>query len=87
MSVPFIDFKEQNRLISGEVDLGFKKVFEKGDYILGEQAHIFEEAFAKYCEVQYGVGVNSGTDALHLALMALDIKEGDEVIVPTHTIV
>jgi len=87
MSIPFIDFKEQNRLIQGEVDLGFKKVFEKGDYILGEQARLFEEAFSKYCEVQYGVGVNSGTDALHLALMALDIKEGDEVIVPTHTFI
>jgi len=87
MSIPFIDFKEQNRLIQGEVDLGFKKVFEKGDYILGEQAHLFEGAFSKYCEVQYGVGVNSGTDALHLALMALDIKEGDEVIVPTHTFI
>jgi dTDP-4-amino-4,6-dideoxygalactose transaminase len=87
MSIPFIDFKEQNRLIQGEVDLGFKKVFEKGDYILGEQAHTFESAFSKYCEVDYGVGVNSGTDALHLALLALDIKEGDEVIVPTHTFI
>ena len=87
MSIPFIDFKEQNRLIKDEVDVGFKKVFEKGDYILGEQAHIFEEAFSKFCEVQYGVGVNSGTDALHLALMAIDIKEGDEVIVPTHTFI
>jgi dTDP-4-amino-4,6-dideoxygalactose transaminase len=87
MSIPFIDFKEQNRMIQGEVDLGFKKVFEKGDYILGEQAHLFESAFSKYCEVQYGVGVNSGTDALHLALMAIDIQEGDEVIVPTHTFI
>jgi len=87
MSIPFIDFKEQNRLIQSEVDSGFKKVFEKGDYILGEQAHLFEESFAKFCEVQYGVGVNSGTDALHLALMALDIQEGDEVIVPTHTFI
>jgi len=87
MSIPFIDFKEQNRQIQGEVDLGFKKVFEKGDYILGEQAHLFEEAFAKFCEVKYGVGVNSGTDALHLALMAIGIKEGDEVIVPTHTFI
>ena len=87
MSVPFIDFKEQNRLIQGEVDSGFKRVFEKGDYILGEQAKLFEESFAKFCEVQYGVGVNSGTDALHLALVALDIKEGDEVILPTHTFI
>ncbi len=87
MSVPFIDFKEQNRLIQAEVDSGFKKVFEKGDYILGEQAHVFEGDFPKYCGVQYGVGVNSGTDALHLSLMALDIQEGDEVIVPTHTFI
>ena len=87
MSIPFIDFKEQNSLIRHEVDEGFKKVLEKGDYILGEQARVFEQAFAQYCEVQYGVGVNSGTDALHLALMALDIKEGDEVIVPTHTFI
>jgi len=87
MSIPFIDFKEQNRLIQDEVDIGFKKVFEKGDYILGEQAHVFEAAFSKYCDAQYGVGVNSGTDALHLALMALDIQEGDEVIVPTHTFI
>jgi len=87
MSIPFIDFKEQNRLIQGEVESGFKKVLEKGDYILGEQAHIFEGAFAKFCEARYGVGANSGTDALHLSLMALVIKAGDEVIVPTHTFI
>ncbi|MBF0489126.1 MAG: DegT/DnrJ/EryC1/StrS family aminotransferase [Candidatus Omnitrophica bacterium] len=87
MSVPFIDFKEQNSLIQPEIDAGFKKVFEKGDYILGEQAHLFESAFSKYCEAQYGVGVNSGTDALHLAMAALDIGDGDEVIVPTHTFI
>lgn len=87
MSVPFIDFKEQNRMIQGEIDLGFKKVFEKGDYILGEQAQTFETAFSQYCEAKYGVGVNSGTDALHLAMAALDLQEGDEVIVPTHTFI
>lgn len=87
MSIPFIDFKEQNRLIQDEVDAGIKKVFEKGDYILGEQAQIFEKAFAHYCEAQYAVGVNSGTDALYLAMCALDIQEGDEVIVPTHTFI
>ena len=87
MSVPFIDFKEQNLLIQNEVDVGIKKVFEKGDYILGEQAHVFEGAFSKYCDAQYGVGVNSGTDALYLALSAIDIQDGDEVIVPTHTFI
>ncbi|MDE2027408.1 MAG: DegT/DnrJ/EryC1/StrS family aminotransferase [Candidatus Omnitrophica bacterium] len=87
MSIPFIDFREQNRLIAAEVDTGFKKVFEKGDYILGEQARLFEEAFARYCEAKHGVGVNSGTDALHLALLALGIDENDEVILPTHTFI
>ncbi len=87
MNVSFIDFKQQNLLIKDEIDAGFKKVFEKGDYILGEQAQIFEKSFAQYCDVQYGVGVNSGTDALHLALQAIDIQEGDEVIVPTHTFI
>ena len=87
MSVPFVDFQEQNRLIQGEVDTGIKKVFEKGDFILGEQAQVFEKNFASYCESAYAVGVNSGTDALYLALSALDIQEGDEVIVPTHTFI
>ncbi len=87
MSIPFIDFKEQNLLIQDEVDAGMKKVFEKGDYILGEQAQIFEKSFANYCEAAYAVGVNSGTDALYLALSALDIQDGDEVIVPTHTFI
>ena len=87
MSVPFIDFKEQNRMIREEVDAGFMKVFEKGDFILGEEAQTFEKSFAKYCDVDYGVGVNSGTDALYLALSALDIREGDEVVVPTHTFI
>ncbi len=87
MSVPFIDFKEQNQLIRSEVDSGIKLVFDKGDYILGEQAQIFEKSFANYCGVTYGVGVNSGTDALYLALSALDIQEGDEVVVPTHTFI
>ena len=87
MSVPFVDFKEQNQMIRGEVDAGFMKVFEKGDFILGEEAQTFEKSFAKYCDAAYGGGVNSGTDALYLALSALDIREGDEVVVPTHTFI
>jgi len=74
-------------MIREEVDAGFMKVFEKGDFILGEEAQTFEKSFAKYCDVDYGVGVNSGTDALYLALSALDIREGDEVVVPTHTFI
>ncbi|MBI5416098.1 MAG: DegT/DnrJ/EryC1/StrS family aminotransferase [Candidatus Omnitrophica bacterium] len=87
MNVPFIDFREQYHAIKDKVDAGLKKVFEDGSFILGPQEKAFEEEFARYCEAQYAVGVNSGTDALYLALLALDIGPGDEVIVPTFTFI
>src|SRR5262245_12122432 len=87
MSIPFIDFSEQNKLIKDELYKGLEQVFQKGDYILGEAAKVFERDFAAYCGTKYGVGVNSGTDALYLAIAALDIKEGDEVILPTFTFI
>jgi dTDP-4-amino-4,6-dideoxygalactose transaminase len=87
MSIPFIDFSEQYKLIKDEVHTGMEKIFQKGDYILGEAAKGFEQGFAGYCGAKYGVGVNSGTDALYLAIAALDIKEGDEVILPTFTFI
>lgn len=87
MSVKFIDFSEQYKLIKDEVDAGLKKVFEAGNFILGQEARDFEAAFAKYCGAKFGVGVNSGTDALYLALSALDISVGDEVILPSYTFI
>ena len=54
---------------------------------MGRREKDFEAAFAQFCEVKYGVGVNSGTDALYLALSALGIKPGDEIILPTHTFI
>jgi dTDP-4-amino-4,6-dideoxygalactose transaminase len=87
MSIPFIDFSEQYKLIKDEVHTGLEKVFQKGDYILGDAAKGFEHGFASYCGAKYGVGVNSGTDALYLAIAALGIKEGDEVILPTFTFI
>lgn len=85
--VPFIDFSEQYQIIKNRVDAGLKKVFEKGDFILGEEEKAFEAGFARYCDSQYAVGVNSGTDALYLALSALDIGAGDEVILPSFTFI
>ncbi len=87
MQVQFIDFRKQYEAIKDEIDVGLKKVFEKGDFILGKEAQDFEEEFAQYCEAQYAVGVNSGTDALYLALAALDVKVGDEVILPAFTFI
>ncbi len=87
MSVPFIDFTKQNEAIKNEVDAGWKAVIEKSAFIMGPQVKAFEEEFARYCGVKYAIGVNSGTDALYLALAALDIKPGDEVILPTYTFI
>lgn len=87
MKVQFIDFSEQYQTIKKEIDSGLKKVFEKGNFILGQEEKDFEQEFARYCGCQYGIGVNSGTDALYLALAALELKEGDEVILPTFTFI
>ena len=87
MSIPFIDFSEQYQLVKDEIHTGLDKVFQKGDYILGEAAKNFENNFASYCGVKHGIGVNSGTDALYLAIAALGIQEGDEVILPTFTFI
>ncbi len=87
MNVNFIDFSEQYQLIKDEIDVGLKQVFEKGDFILGARQREFEDTFAKYCQARYGVGVNSGTDALYLSLAALDVTVGDEVILPSYTFI
>ncbi|NTV29337.1 MAG: DegT/DnrJ/EryC1/StrS family aminotransferase [Candidatus Omnitrophica bacterium] len=87
MSVPFIDFTEQNKAIQAEVDAGFKRVVEKSAFIMGPDVKKFEEEFAAYCGVKYAAGVNSGTDALYMALAALNVGPGDEVILPTFTFI
>lgn len=87
MKVPFIDFSQQYQEIKDEIDVGLKKVFEKGNFILGDEEKEFEKEFAGYCGAEFGAGVNSGTDALYLAVSALDVGVGDEVILPTHTFV
>jgi len=70
-----------------EVLAAVKQVLESGTLILGENVKLFEQEFAGYCGVRYGVGVNSGTDALFLGLKALGIGEGDEVITVSNTAV
>lgn len=65
----------------------FKTILESGQYILGEQVNLFEEEFAHYCGAKYCVGVGSGLDALTIILRALDLKPGDEVIVPANTFI
>ena len=85
--VPFIDLKREYAEISEEIAQALKKVLESGWFILGEEVEKFEEDFSKYIGTKYGVGVNSGSDALFLALKALGISKGDEVITVSHTFI
>ena len=70
-----------------EIDKAIDRVLKSGRLILGEEVAKFEESFSAYCQCKYGVGVNSGTDALFLALKAIGIGEGDEVITVPNTAV
>jgi dTDP-4-amino-4,6-dideoxygalactose transaminase len=80
--VEFNDVRLQYEYLSDEIDSAFRSVFAGGRYILGPQMAQFEEAFARYCRAQDGVGVGSGTDALIIGLRALGVGPDDEVIVP-----
>jgi dTDP-3-amino-3,4,6-trideoxy-alpha-D-glucose transaminase len=85
--VPFVDLARSHAAIASELDEAFRRGRERGDYVLGEELELFEEAFAEYVGVQHCVGVASGTAALTVSLAALGIGPGDEVIVPAHTFI
>lgn len=80
MKIPLLDLKTQYRSIEKEIKRAAEEVLQSGHYILGSNVKALEEEIAGYCKVKYGVGVASGTDALRLSLIALEIGEGDEVI-------
>ena len=86
-SIPFMSFKPLEEELDKELREAFERVYERSWYIGGEEDKNFEENFAKYCETEHCIGVGNGLDALMLALRALDIKEGDEVIVPSNTFI
>ncbi|SDF58346.1 dTDP-4-amino-4,6-dideoxygalactose transaminase [Methanolobus vulcani] len=73
--------------VDDEIKNTVNNVLDSGRYIKGEQLRSFEEEFSAFCGADYGIGVSSGTSAVLLTMMALGIKEGDEVIVPSHTFI
>ena len=85
MKVPFLDLKAPYQELKAELDSAYERVMESGFFILGSELAAFEAEFAAACKTKYCIGVANGLDALHLILRALDIGEGDEVIVPTNT--
>jgi len=78
--IPILDLRSQYHELKTEIDAAIARVFESSQFILGPETAAFEEEFAAYCDVEYAIGVNSGTSALHLALLAAGIGPGDEVI-------
>jgi dTDP-4-amino-4,6-dideoxygalactose transaminase len=87
MAIPLVDLKAQYRTIKPEIDAAVARILENTSFILGSEVSTFEQSFAAYCEARHAVGVSSGTAALQLALMALGIGPGDEVITTPFTFI
>jgi dTDP-4-amino-4,6-dideoxygalactose transaminase len=87
MIIKFVDLQAQYASIRAEIDAAVLRVLQNGDFVLGRDVTQFEEEFAACCGAKHAVAVSSGTDALHLALRALDVGPGDEVITTPHTFI
>lgn len=87
MSVPFVDLAGQHAEVAEEVVAGWDAVFSAGDYVGGAAVAEFEQAYADFLDVAHCVGVGNGTDALEMALRAVGVGPGDEVILPANTFI
>ena len=87
MEIPFVNLKKQYLPIKKEIDEAISKIIQNTAFVLGDVVKRFEDDFASFCNVKYCKGVSSGTSALQLALISLDIKRGDEVILPPNTFI
>jgi len=83
----FFDLTRQYKLTKGKIDAAIKKVLAEGVFIDGKEVEKIEKKIAKFCEVKYATGVNSGTDSLYLALKALGVRKGNEVITTPFTFI
>lgn len=83
--IPFLDLKAQYRQIKPEIDVAINRVIESCQFVMGPEVGAFEESFASYCGTKHCKAVNTGTSALHLALLAAGVGPGDEVITVSMT--
>ncbi|MET4700339.1 dTDP-4-amino-4,6-dideoxygalactose transaminase [Constrictibacter sp. MBR-5] len=86
-SIPFLDLVAQQRSIRPELHAAVTDVLDSGQYVLGETVDAFERSFAAHCGTRHAVAVNTGTSALHLALLAAGVGPGDEVVTVAMTFV
>lgn len=87
MQIPFLDLKKQYKAIKQEIDEAIADVIKKTAFVGGEHVKRFEEEFASFCGAEYCVGVGNGTDALFIALKALGIGDGNEVITSANSFI
>ncbi|HWA96043.1 MAG TPA: DegT/DnrJ/EryC1/StrS family aminotransferase [Terracidiphilus sp.] len=85
IQVPFLDLRATYSELKDEIDRAVEQVMSSGAFILGKEVELFEQEFAAYLGIKHCIGVGNGLDALHLALRALGIGPGDEVLVPSNT--
>lgn len=87
IAIPFLDLAAMHAEVCAQVNASWQRIIQRADFVGGSDVEDFEHAWAAYCDRRYAVGVGNGTDALQLALQALGIGHGDEVIVPANTFV
>jgi dTDP-4-amino-4,6-dideoxygalactose transaminase len=85
--IPFLDLKAQYASIKAEIDAAVFQTLESSQFVLGEEVAALEREFADYCDARHGIAVNSGTSALHVALLAAGVGPGDEVITVPFTFI
>jgi dTDP-4-amino-4,6-dideoxygalactose transaminase len=87
MKIPFLSFEHMHQFLRADMLKTFETFYDSNYFVLGKQVAEFENAYAEFNQTSFAVGVSNGLDALHLALKALEIGEGDEVIVPSNTFI
>ncbi|PVY43035.1 DegT/DnrJ/EryC1/StrS family aminotransferase [Pontibacter virosus] len=85
MKIPFLNFEPMHAAVKAEMQLAFEQVYDSYWYVMGKCLTDFERAYSQFSNVEHTIGVSNGLDALHLALKALGVGPGDEVIVPSNT--
>ena len=81
MKIPLVDLKANYLTIKQEIDEAIQKTIDNSSFIMGEPVKEFDKKWAEYCETNFSCGVSNGTEAIRLALLAIGIKSGDEVII------
>ena len=84
-AIPFLNFEPMHKLIRSEIMQSFQDVYDANWFVMGKKLETFEKEYAAFNNTNYSIGVSNGLDALHLALKALNVTNGDEVIVPSNT--